>query len=311
MIHKYENGKGETIYQNKQENPDLIAVFKHELGTYNDGYYSYIGQPYNQNYLPLGMRFFKYDHDVYHRGLLRLDYGGWFMKEYDPIKDLLIYAYQVENKPKKYKGFYWEYDHKNHTFKLYNANEDGSFTLVNSCDGLSLKIMDEVYNKTLLHARQDNLYPNFKEINYQDGAYYVGHTLSLETLTPDLFGLIFWNNQDYYVGEWVNGTRTGFGFYDWKNADSYSHYYGDFINNQLTGFGCLVYKNQDFYQGTSYKGIREGFGRYVWHDKDGNITVSYLGEWKNGKRHGNGKILFYSDNTLQVGRFENDQYIGK
>lgn len=34
-------------------------------------------------------------------------------------------------------------------------------------------------------------------------------------------------------------------------------------------------------------GIKQGFGTYKFHD--GKI---YEGEWKNGKQHGKGKIIF-------------------
>ncbi len=309
MIYQKDNGNGETLYQNYPKDPTLIATYKHQVG-YNKGYYTYIGQPYNQDYRPLGMRFFKYDGELYNRGLLRIDFGGFFIKEYDQRSDRLVYAYQDTKRPGKCYGFYWEYLHSKHTFKLYDVDENGKFTvLFDVKNSLALEIMEEVYSKTLTHANQDNVNPDFNDIFYQSGAHYSGQTVNISGLTPDLFGLIFWENQDYYVGEWIKGIRTGYGFYSWKNAPTLESYQGDFIDNKITGLGCYNYKNRDFYQGTLKNGEFQGLGRFVWHDAQGKPTVSYLGEWKDGKRNGYGRVVF-KDGSKQVGRFENDRFIG-
>ncbi|MBK9503987.1 MAG: hypothetical protein IPO03_01015 [Bacteroidetes bacterium] len=45
-------------------------------------------------------------------------------------------------------------------------------------------------------------------------------------------------NGDMYTGQWVNGTREGYGRYDWANG---AFYVGDFKYNGFHGLGTLLY----------------------------------------------------------------------
>ncbi len=50
-------------------------------------------------------------------------------------------------------------------------------------------------------------------------------------------GIYLWENGDMYVGQWVNGKRTGYGRYDWADL---SRYIGEFQNGMLNGVGEYI-----------------------------------------------------------------------
>ena len=37
----------------------------------------------------------------------------------------------------------------------------------------------------------------------------------------------------------------------------------------------------------------------------------YEGDWKDDKRHGNGKYTFFANGDIQEGKWDNDKFIGK
>lgn len=80
---------------------------------------------------------------------------------------------------------------------------------------------------------------------FKDGVLDYSQTISLNDncIAGDCqngIGCYFWSTGDSYVGEWVNGNRTGYGRYDWKGG---GYYIGHLKNNKLDGTG--YYKSGD------------------------------------------------------------------
>ena len=73
---------------------------------------------------------------------------------------------------------------------------------------------------------------------------------------------------------------------------------------QPHGICRKIHKNGDeIYEGQWCNGKLSGYGRKI-----GNIAY-YIGDWKDGKRHGQGTIV-YSDGTTYVGAFKDDMFHG-
>ena len=83
-----------------------------------------------------------------------------------------------------------------------------------------------------------------------------------------------------YVGEWSEGTATGFGVF--TEADT-SRYEGTFVGFLKHGKGTEKFATGDLYQGHYQNGKFEGFGEFYW--SNGSF---YKGEFKSGKKHGYG-----------------------
>jgi antitoxin component YwqK of YwqJK toxin-antitoxin module len=69
-------------------------------------------------------------------------------------------------------------------------------------------------------------------------------------------------------------------------------YQGGYAFKNYHGYGNLFINNNESYEGEFVDGIYDGRGTYYW--KNGN--VKFVGNWKNNKRHGKGKI--YENNSL-------------
>ncbi|XP_074074791.1 MORN repeat-containing protein 1 isoform X2 [Macrotis lagotis] len=60
------------------------------------------------------------------------------------------------------------------------------------------------------------------------------------------------------------------------------------------------------YRGSVRRMVRDGFGQYLYQ----NTFFRYEGEWKDGKKHGHGKLLF-KDGSYYEGEFVDGEIIGK
>lgn len=114
----------------------------------------------------------------------------------------------------------------------------------------------------------------------------------------------------YFVGMYDNGVRSGKGTcYDsWGNLI----YYGDFVNGQPSesypnGDGYTAYKFEviqytdgAMYVGETKDGQRHGYGIYLWPS-----GASWYGPWENGSRDGYGIYLPYQG-TSETGTWRGD-----
>lgn len=103
-------------------------------------------------------------------------------------------------------------------------------------------------------------------------------------------GTTWFKGNHVYSGSFVNGLMDGTGQYIWSNGIKYE---GDFKNNRIEGRGTYTWPDESTYDGDVLGGLRHGQGTYVC----GAIPSSYTGEWKFGKRCGEG-ILRYDKEGL-------------
>ena len=138
-------------------------------------------------------------------------------------------------------------------------------------------------------------------------------------------GILYYNNGDYYEGEFQNGKKEGFGIIIYKNGTRYE---GIFKNNKHNGYGKLIqldgevfigdwkdgkingkgvryHSNGDRYIGSYINNIRNGEGHYIFSNGD-----AYEGNWNNGKANGKGKFTFKNGNIYE-GDFKDNIICGK
>ena len=306
MIYRKEITGVETEIKDDYFNMKLKAIYNHARPS--DGYFSYIGRPAQGNTLPIDMSFIR-NGASYNEGFVTYRYGNSFKEFNAATKTFTYYSLSYDN-PGNKTGYVWEFDGKLYSLNLYIANAStGKLTKLYTLGGNALAVMQRVYTQSLNHVYQRNIEEHIDETHYDNGDYYLGQeTLKNGVYVRDLFGYYRWKQGDYYIGEYFNGSRTGFGYYHFTNGD---YYYGDFINNESVGIGTYQYPNGDFYQGTYSNNTRHGFGIYIWHDSNGNPSTSYMGEWVDGKQHGQGKVYsFKKQAIIQDGRFENNVFKG-
>lgn len=153
-------------------------------------------------------------------------------------------------------------------------------------------------------------------------------------------GIYYWDDGDFHVGRYSDGTRNGMGIYfmktgtfsncpncviyvgDWDDGkksgtgtcyDQYGNllYYGEFSNERPTDaypssgyssyrFEVKQYTNGNFYIGETKNGERHGMGIFVW--KEGGI---WYGPWIDGERSGYG-IYMPLQGSMTTGNWNGD-----
>ncbi|CAN8234130.1 unnamed protein product [Cochlearia groenlandica] len=110
-------------------------------------------------------------------------------------------------------------------------------------------------------------------------------------------GVEFFNNGDFYEGEFQRGRRCceGSGVYYYSVNGRYE---GDWINGRYDGYGIECWSKGSKYKGQYKKGLRHGYGVYWFYTGD-----SYSGEWFNGQSHGFG-MQTCADGSSYVGQFK-------
>jgi hypothetical protein len=75
-------------------------------------------------------------------------------------------------------------------------------------------------------------------------------------------------------------------------------------------FTTINYHNGDKYEGNIYRNARDGYGVYICDDKGKRSNYEYQGYWKNSLRDGHGKCYYYSGD-LYVGEWKQGKRHGK
>lgn len=99
------------------------------------------------------------------------------------------------------------------------------------------------------------------------------------------------NQTKEYLGDWKDGSRTGFGFENSKG----STYFGTFAQGRREGVGECTYFDASEYIGQFMGGQKHGFGKLK--TAEGGV---YIGNWRHDKQDG---IGFYSQNDPSVKYF--------
>jgi hypothetical protein len=112
-------------------------------------------------------------------------------------------------------------------------------------------------------------------------------------------GILYWSDGNRYEGNWIDDNRTGQGTFYWKDGDKYV---GQFLNGQKTENGVTTTKA--IQRGCISGDCNNGYGK--WNLEN----AVYEGYFKNGKREGKGKMVFW-DNSTYVGDYANGLKNGK
>lgn len=172
-------------------------------------------------------------------------------------------------------------------------------------------------------------------IKFADG-YYEGEVLFG---VPDGKGDAYYDNGNHYSGEWKHGYVHGKGAFTNSNG---SKYVGEFSYNKMHGNGTFYFATGNTQECRFINGMQDGtstiyypslklkrvieyknnkqisdalFFDYDNKPVDGNSVCLnhangyYIGEIKDGKRHGFGQFAF-NDGRRYVGEFENDSLHG-
>ena len=123
-------------------------------------------------------------------------------------------------------------------------------------------------------------------------------------------GNLYYENGEYYKGQFKNGLRDGKGIQYYKNNKI--KYEGDFSEDKYHGEGNLYYKNAEYYKGQFKNGIKHGKGTdyYKKDKKQKNSNIKYNGYYKNDKYDGNG-ILYYENGEYYKGEFKDNYFDGR
>ncbi|KRX09970.1 Protein kinase-like domain [Pseudocohnilembus persalinus] len=105
-----------------------------------------------------------------------------------------------------------------------------------------------------------------------------------------------------YVGDFIDGKRTGKGIFTLNNGDIYE---GDWVDDKMTGKGIFKRNNRDVYKGDFIDGKQTGKGIYTWNNGD-----VYEGDWVDSKMTGKG-IYFWNNRNVYKGDFVDDKKTGK
>lgn len=121
-------------------------------------------------------------------------------------------------------------------------------------------------------------------------------------------------------------TKSGFLNMFYPNG---SHYVGEFKNNLRDGNGKFTNKKGYIYEGEWLDGHFEGWGTIKKRGNDGCVVSVYQGQFKNWKKHGEGKqffvngfyeglwrdgkraglgIMWYNDGSVYLGNWKDDKY---
>ena len=80
-----------------------------------------------------------------------------------------------------------------------------------------------------------------------------------------------------------------------KDKEGYftdNKYEGEIENGKPHGNGTWTMSNGSTYVGQFVNGRREGIGTFTWSKNSRKSGKSYVGEWKDNKEHGKGKISY-------------------
>ena len=112
------------------------------------------------------------------------------------------------------------------------------------------------------------------------------------------------NNNGLYIGESDYAVKQGRGGYIF--LDDNSKWIGYWDDNKKGNFGYLFSgENKLIYEGEYKNGKRNGQGTYYYDSGE-----KYIGEWKDGLREGKG-IFYWDDGTYWEGNFTNNEMNGK
>ena len=95
--------------------------------------------------------------------------------------------------------------------------------------------------------------------------------------------------EENYEGEFENNVINGYGFYKWKNGNTFK---GNFINGKMNGLGLFLWTDGSKYYGNYKDNIKEGKGKFTWPN-----GKCFEGNFLNGKPNGKGILTIFDENN--------------
>jgi len=136
---------------------------------------------------------------------------------------------------------------------------------------------------------------------YKNGRYYIGQW---KNDSRHGYGILYNSNgKIIYEGDWVNNKREGYGKRFWGEGN---YYIGQWKNDSRHGKGTVYVKGSFQYKGDFVEGEKNGIAHIVYF---GKIIKYYIGQVKNGLYHGKGTI--YYAKIKKEGNWINGKYVGK
>lgn len=248
--------------------------------------------------------------------------GSWGNKDGDAYYTGK-YLFEVWYKEKKlYETAITLFEQSNETTRLTSNSKENALsrgewrTLMN-------KVLDHAtssYNNrdSYKGEKSDNGKSGLGVYRWSAGSYHWGK-LSMDDfngvgiyITSQGFTLNNCPNCHYYVGNYSNDKLEGKG----TCYDQYGNliYYGEFSNDAPTGtypstanyssykFECFTYNSGNMYIGETKNGKRHGKGILLWKNGD-----AWYGEWTDDKRDGYGIHMYYNGN-LTAGNWDDNTY---
>jgi len=98
--------------------------------------------------------------------------------------------------------------------------------------------------------------------------------------------MIWYNNLEKYVGQWLNNKRNGIGMHIWCEPKGElkllkNRYIGEWKENSRCGFGLFYFSNGEKYEGMWENNMKNGFGVYTFTDGS-----TYFGMFEDDKMIG-------------------------
>lgn len=114
-------------------------------------------------------------------------------------------------------------------------------------------------------------------------------------------GILIFENQERYEGEFLNGKKQGVGvqFY----SSGMVRYKGQFRNDLRNGQGTYYFTNGDKYVGTFLENVPHGKGTYYYSDGE-----QFVGSFRGGVRQGYG-VLVRANGARETGYYRDDERI--
>ena len=180
----------------------------------------------------------------------------------------------------------------------------------------------EVMTNIIEQLKIEKDYPNM-ELKFISDDFFIG--ILDENNELPLKGGLYTSIGDFYIGEFVNGKKEGYGTIIYSNGTKYEGIFkndkhdgfgrlsqtdgemfvGEWKEGKINGNGMRQHSNGDRYIGNYINNIRNGKGHYIFSNGD-----SYDGNWINGCANGFGKFIFKNGNSYE-GNFKNNIIYGQ
>lgn len=130
---------------------------------------------------------------------------------------------------------------------------------------------------------------------YENGDVYIGQQMNGYRSG---LGTLYYGNGDIHTGNWYKDVKDGCGIYFTKEG---TKYIGKWVGGKLNwDKNEIEYFDGSYYEGTLKNDKITGNGTMKY--KNGDV---YQGEWKDGKWHGSGEIIYKSGRRLRGNFNEN------